>query len=128
MSTYTDEFVRTQTRTVLLYTRLLIVSLLTIEHFIIRVVYSHSVVPTMSITITIPDSVMTSAQMSEEEIKQEIAIALYQQSKLTLSQARRLAEMSRHEFKRLLISRKISLYDVADYQEDLETLRSLGRL
>lgn len=82
----------------------------------------------MSITITIPDSVMTSAQMSEEEIKQEIAIALYQQSKLTLSQARRLAEMSRHEFKRLLISRKISLYDVADYQEDLETLRSLGRL
>ena len=82
----------------------------------------------MGITITIPDSVMTSAQMNEAELKQEIALMLYQQSKLTLAQARRFAEMSRPAFKRLLASRKIPLYDVADYREDVETLKSMGRL
>lgn len=66
--------------------------------------------------------------MSESELKQEIALMFYQQSKLTLAQARRFAEMSRPEFKRLLASRKIPLYDVADFEEDLKTLKSMGRL
>ena len=82
----------------------------------------------MTVTITIPDSVMASAQMNEKELKQEIAIMLYQQSKLTLAQARRFADIDRLEFKRLLASRKIPLYDVADYREDLETLKEMGRL
>ena len=82
----------------------------------------------MTVTITIPDAVMASAQMSEKELKQEIAIMLYQQSKLTLAQARRFANIDRLEFKHLLASRKISLYDVADYREDIETLKSMGRL
>ena len=82
----------------------------------------------MSITITIPDSVMTSAQMNEAELKQEIALMLYQQSRLTLAQARRFADMRRPAFKCLLASRKIPLYDVADYREDVETLKSMGHL
>lgn len=82
----------------------------------------------MSITITIPDSVMTSARISETELKQEIALMLYQQSRLTLSQARKLADMSRPEFKHLIASRKISIYDVAEFEKDLETLKTIDQL
>jgi len=79
-------------------------------------------------SLTIPDSVLTNSRLSESELKQEISLMLYQQSKLTLSQARKLANMSRPEFKRLLVDRKIPIYDVEDYHEDLETLKSMGRL
>ena len=82
----------------------------------------------MSVTITIPDSVMASARISESELKQEIALILYQQSKLTLSQARRFADMSRPDFKRLLVSREIAIYDVAEFEKDLETLKATSQL
>lgn len=79
----------------------------------------------MSLTITIPDSVLAASPITESEVKQELALVLYQQSRLTLAQARRLAEMSRSDFKRLLVDREIPMYDVADFREDVETLRSL---
>lgn len=80
-------------------------------------------------SLTISDEVLTATQMSEAEMKREIAVMLYQGEKLTLAQASRLAEMSRLDFQRLLSSRGISLhYDEAELEQDLETLRSLGRL
>ena len=82
----------------------------------------------MSVTITIPDSVMGSARITESELKQEIALILYQKSKLTLSQSRKIAGMSRPEFMRLLASRKISIYDVAEFEKDLKTIRAMGHL
>ena len=82
----------------------------------------------MSVTITIPDSVMASADMSESELKQEIALVFYQQSKLTLSQARQFADMSRPDFKRLLVRREMAIYDVAEFEKDLETLKAMGQL
>ena len=82
----------------------------------------------MSVTITIPDSVMASADMSESELKQEIALVFYRQSKLTLSQARQFADMSRPDFKRLLVRREMAIYDVAEFEKDLETLKAMGQL
>lgn len=41
--------------------------------------------------VTIPDDVLMAAQMSEPEIKRELALTLFQQEKLTLGQARRQA-------------------------------------
>ena len=82
----------------------------------------------MSVTITIPDEMVTSARISESELKQEIALMLYQQSRLTLAQARRLAEMERAEFQRLLASRKIPIYDVAEFEKDLENLKAMGQM
>ncbi|MFQ5485977.1 MAG: UPF0175 family protein, partial [Desulfobacterales bacterium] len=43
--------------------------------------------------------------MSDEEIKQEIAVMLFQKEKLTLGQAAYLAEMSQLQFQHLLTSR-----------------------
>lgn len=80
-------------------------------------------------TITIPDAILESARMSEAELRQEIAVLLYEKERLTLAQASRLAEMNRLSFQHLLASRGISIhYGVKDFEQDLDTLRGLGRL
>jgi predicted HTH domain antitoxin len=80
-------------------------------------------------TITIPDSVLESARMSEAELRQEIAIVLYEKEKLTLAQASRLAEMDHLRFQYLLASRGLTMhYGVEEFEQDIATLRGLGRL
>jgi predicted HTH domain antitoxin len=79
--------------------------------------------------LTIPDDILLVTRMSEEELRQEIAILLFQKEKLTLGQASRLAEMSLLQFQHLLASRQIPVhYDVAEFEADLQTLHELGRL
>lgn len=80
-------------------------------------------------SLTIPDTVLRAAGMSEAELKQEIAVLLFERERLTMEQAARLAEMDRIDFQHLLASRDVSVhYDVEEYQQDMETLRRLGRL
>jgi predicted HTH domain antitoxin len=80
-------------------------------------------------SVVVPDDILRSARMTEEELRQEIAVLLFQKEKLTLAQASRLAGMSRLQFQHLLASREIPVhYDVADLEEDLKTLRDTGRL
>ena len=80
-------------------------------------------------TITLPDSILESARMSEAELRQEIALLLYEKEKITLAQASRLAEMSRFQFQHLLASRGIFInYDSEDFAQDLATLRGLNLL
>lgn len=67
--------------------------------------------------------------MSEAELKQELAVLLFQKDKLTLGQASRLACMSQMQFQHLLASRQIPVhYDVTEFEEDLKTLRKLGQV
>lgn len=83
----------------------------------------------INMTLTIPDSLLDTTRMSEQEILQELAIALFAQDKLTLAQASRLAQLNRYQFQHLLASRNLAIhYDVADFEEDLATLDRLGRL
>lgn len=66
--------------------------------------------------------------MSPEELKREIAVLLFQQGRLTLGQASQLADMPMAEFQHLLASRDIDPhYNVEDLEDDVETLRKLGR-
>ena len=79
--------------------------------------------------VTIPDEVLTAARMSEAEIKRELALTLFQQERLTLGQARRLAGMSHLEFQAVLAERQIPIhYGVEEFRQDLQTLRQMGRL
>jgi len=79
--------------------------------------------------LIIPDEILQATKMSVDELKQEIAILLFQKEKLTLGQASRLAGMSQIQFQHLLASRQIPIhYDVAEFDEDLKTLQELGRL
>jgi predicted HTH domain antitoxin len=48
--------------------------------------------------VTISDEVLTAAHISEPEVKQELALALFQQERLTLAQPSRLAEMTQLAF------------------------------
>lgn len=81
----------------------------------------------MRVDLVIPDAILQAARVSADELKREIAVLLFQQEKLTLAQASTLAEMPRLQFQHVLAGRGIAPhYDVADFQQDLETLRSLG--
>ena len=77
---------------------------------------------TMS-TIEIPAEILRAARMTEAELRLELAIALYQQCKLSFGKARELAGLDVWTFQQLLASREIAPhYDIAGYEADLEAL------
>ena len=79
--------------------------------------------------LVIPEEILTTTRMSEAEMRQEIAIMLFQKEKLTLAQASRFAGINRIAFQHLLASRQIPIhYDVEDFEKDIENLREMGRL
>jgi predicted HTH domain antitoxin len=83
----------------------------------------------LAMSIIIPDEILTATRMTESELKQEIAVLLFQKEKLTLAQANRLAGMHRVAFQHLLASRQIPVhYDVEDFEQDIKNLREMGRL
>jgi predicted HTH domain antitoxin len=83
----------------------------------------------IAMNLLIPDDILRASRLSERELKVEIAVMLFEREKLTLGQASRLAAMDYLEFQHLLASRRIPVhYDVADFEQDLETLGGLGRL
>ncbi|MFM6157967.1 MAG: UPF0175 family protein, partial [Sphaerospermopsis kisseleviana] len=53
-------------------------------------------------SVVIPNEILTTTRMNEEEMKREIAIMLFQKEKLTLAQASRFAGMNRIAFQHLL--------------------------
>lgn len=80
-------------------------------------------------TLNIPQEILDSARLNLDDLKREIALALYAQGRLSIGKAREFCEMPLWEFRQLLALRKISPhYDEAELQEDLDTLRELGRL
>lgn len=80
-------------------------------------------------SFTISNELLATTRMSEMEMKQEIAVMLFQKEKLTLAQASRLADMNQIAFQYLLASRQIPMhYDVEDFEEDIKKLREMGRL
>jgi predicted HTH domain antitoxin len=80
-------------------------------------------------SITIDDEMLATTRMTEQEMRQEIAVMLFAKTKLTLAQASRFAGMKQMAFQHLLASREIPVhYDVKDFEEDIKTLRELGRL
>jgi predicted HTH domain antitoxin len=79
--------------------------------------------------IVIPDYIATASQISEDQIKLEIAIILYKQEKISSGKACKWLGMNLIEFRRELGKRGLCInYDVEDFASDLKTLRSLGRL
>lgn len=76
--------------------------------------------------MTITDDILQEANMTETELKTELAVLLYQKQKLSMGLAARLADMDRIHFQFLLGSRQISVnYDEAAFEEDLQTIDRL---
>jgi len=75
--------------------------------------------------LTIDDDVLHAASLSPEQLRSELAIALFRGDRLTLAPSARLAETDRLTFQHLLASRGIPLhYTADDWAEDLRTLQS----
>ncbi len=80
-------------------------------------------------SLTVPDELLLAARMSEEELRQEIAVMLFARERVTLAQAAHFAGQDLRRFQHLLASRDITVhYDVPELEADLQTLRELGRL
>ncbi len=79
--------------------------------------------------LEIPQGVLDAAQMNTQELRRELALALYAQGRLSLGKARELAGLSLWEFRQWLGLRRIEAhYDTAEVRDDIATLRALGRL
>ncbi len=84
---------------------------------------------TSVLALEVPQDILDSARLTISELKVEMAVYLYAQGRLSIGKARELAGMTLWEFRQLVASRRISPhYDVADLDEDVATLRELGRL
>ncbi len=79
--------------------------------------------------LEVSQEILDSARLTPSEVKVELALHLYAQGRLSIGKARELAGMALWEFRQLLASRRIAPhYDEADVDEDVATLRELGRL
>ena len=68
--------------------------------------------------ITIPDVGLT-----EQEVRQELALTLFQQDRATLAKAADIAGVTRLDFQRLLAERAIPVhYGLTDLADDLQGL------
>jgi predicted HTH domain antitoxin len=78
--------------------------------------------------IVIPDEILRATRMTEQELAQVLAITLFEKGRLSLGRAAGLAGMSQWEFRGLLSAEGVSLhYDVAEFEQDLATLREMRR-
>lgn len=81
-----------------------------------------------TVTLELPSDVLLATRLTKSELKVELAIHLFDQGKLSLGKARELADMDIWQFMQLLGGRGITAhYDVEEYEDDLETLKRLGR-
>lgn len=78
--------------------------------------------------VTVPDEVLRSAHLTEDELRIELAVALFQQNRMTLGQAASFANLPQLDLQRILAQRRIPLHYGADaMEEDLARVkRRLG--
>lgn len=80
-------------------------------------------------SLLISDEILEVSGLSETEFLLEIAIMLFQQEKVSIGKASRIAGMNQIQFQELLANRGISIhYDVPEFQEDLKGLQERGWL
>lgn len=76
----------------------------------------------MSLQLSIPDSVLSAIKLPEarieQELLQELAIALYTQELLSFGKARDLAQMGKYEFGKLLGQRGVLRHYSSEELED----------
>jgi predicted HTH domain antitoxin len=73
--------------------------------------------------VEIPDQIINQSGLSAKEILLKVALVLFQEEKLTLGQASRLADLHQYEFQKELATRNIPVhYGEEDYHRDLQTI------
>ena len=77
-------------------------------------------------SVVIPDDILQAIKMTEDELKLEIAIMLYEQQQISSGKVRAWTGLTVIEFQHELAKRGLYInYDVEDFQSDIKTLQSL---
>lgn len=75
--------------------------------------------------LIIEDEIVQGTHLSEEQLRLEIAVALYEKGIFSFGQARRLARMDWFSFRNLLAERNVAAnYDLEGLEKDLEAIKS----
>jgi predicted HTH domain antitoxin len=76
--------------------------------------------------LTLSDDIVLSANLSEADMRLALALALFQEDRITLAQAARLCGLDRIAFQHRLAARRIPIhYGEEELAGDLRTLESL---
>jgi len=76
--------------------------------------------------LTIPDDILGPLDINEEELRLELAIALYAAGKISFGKARRLSGLDWYRFRGILATRNIPAhYDIEHFEQDLVNLNTL---
>jgi predicted HTH domain antitoxin len=74
--------------------------------------------------LTISDEVLKNANMTPQQLLQEVAVYLYSKNKLSFGQARKLAGMDVLQFQELLYISNVPVhYDVSDLESDYKAIK-----
>ncbi len=83
----------------------------------------------MAIVLELPEDLLSSARMSLDEVRLELAVALYESRRLSIGKARELAQMPLWQFRQLLASRRIPIdLSPEELDQEVATLKRLDRL
>ena len=81
----------------------------------------------MQITLNLPDNISQTDTFSQRDWLREIAIALFQQERVSLNRASKIAGIDTMDFQKLLADRNINVhYSVEDLEEDIQHLHDRG--
>lgn len=74
--------------------------------------------------IQISDKILNKAGLTPEEIRLKLAILLFQEEKMTLAQASKVAGLHQIQFQKELAKRDISIhYGIKEFRRDVETIK-----
>ena len=77
-------------------------------------------------SLILSDELIRQTQRTEEELRQDIAVMLYGEEKLTLAQASRFLGVDRLEFQRILAEHNVPIhYSTEDLRDDIKTMEEL---
>jgi len=77
----------------------------------------------VSTGLNIPAQVLRSAKVTAEDVLIDFAVYLYDRERLSIGQAKNLAQMDIIFFQKELAKRDVYIkYDIEDYEEDLKSL------
>ena len=80
-------------------------------------------------SLVISEKIIKASGLSAEELLQELILVLFQQDKISLGKAAELLDLSQISFQKLIAERGINIhYDLEEWQEDIQHLRSKGWL
>lgn len=78
-------------------------------------------------TLVISDEWLTTTHLTEDEMRRELVILLFQQERITLGQASTWLGIDRLSFQQFLAERHIPVhYGIEEYETDLATIRQQG--